>query len=104
MKKIFRNLMIVAGLAAATSVAHAQVSVGIGISASIAPPAIPVYEQPACPADGYIWQPGYWAYDPADGYYWVPGVWVAPPSVGVYWTPAWWGFSAGIYGFHAGYW
>ena len=28
------------------------------------------------PGPGYIWTPGYWAYDPADGYYWVPGTWV----------------------------
>jgi hypothetical protein len=104
MKKILKSIMIVTGLAIATSAANAQVSVGLSISAGIAPPAIPVYEQPVCPSDGYVWQPGYWAYDPTDGYYWVPGVWVAPPTVDVYWTPCWWGFSAGVYGFHAGYW
>ena len=83
---------------------YAQVSVGISISANIAPPALPVYTQPVCPNDGYIWTPGYWAYDDNDGYYWVPGVWVAPPQPGVLWTPAYWGFVGGVYGFHAGYW
>ena len=46
----------------------------IGVFITIAPPALPVYEQPLCPGDGYIWTPGYWAYgDDFDDYYWVPG-------------------------------
>jgi hypothetical protein len=35
---------------------------------TIAPPALPVYEQPICPGPGYLWAPGYWAWGP-DGYY-----------------------------------
>jgi hypothetical protein len=27
--------------------------------------------QPICPGEGYIWTPGYWAWD-GDDYYWVP--------------------------------
>jgi hypothetical protein len=46
--------------------------VGIGISVNFGPPALPVYEQPICPADGYLWMSGYWAYDDEDGYFWVP--------------------------------
>jgi hypothetical protein len=42
------------------------------INITIAPPELPVYEQPAIPAPGYMWSPGYWAYGP-DGYFWVPG-------------------------------
>lgn len=45
----------------------------ISISVRIAPPALPIYTQPECPVDGYMWQPGYWAYDNVGGYYWVPG-------------------------------
>jgi hypothetical protein len=104
MKRIFRNIALIAGLAAMTPQANAQVSVGISISAHVAPPALPVYTQPACPGDGYIWTPGYWAYSDPDGYYWVPGVWVRPPHFGLLWTPAYWGFEGGVYGFHAGYW
>ena len=37
--------------------------IGIGISVNFGPPPLPVYEQPICPADGYLWTPGYWAYD-----------------------------------------
>ena len=47
----------------------------IGVAITIAPPALPVYEQPVCPGDGYIWTPGYWAWGD-DGYYWVPGTWI----------------------------
>jgi len=104
MKRIFRNIALIAGLAAMAPQANAQVSVGISISAHVAPPALPVYTQPACPGDGYIWTPGYWAYTDPDGYYWVPGVWVRPPHFGLLWTPAYWGFEGGVYGFHAGYW
>src|SRR5215469_11906794 len=75
----------------------------VGISVNIAPPVLPVYEQPLAPAPGYIWTPGYWGWA-TGGYYWTPGVWVAPPSVGLLWTPAWWGWNNGAYIFHAGYW
>jgi YXWGXW repeat-containing protein len=83
------------------SAAHAQIAVGVAIH--VGPPPLPVYEQPPCPTEGYLWTPGYWAYGP-DGYYWVPGVWVAPPRVGLLWTPGYWGFVGGAYGWHAGYW
>jgi WXXGXW repeat (2 copies) len=76
---------------------------GVFVSVNIAPPVLPVYEQPACPGDGYIWTPGYWAYGP-EGYYWVPGTWVTPPTVGVLWTPGYWGWGSGVYVWHAGYW
>jgi hypothetical protein len=45
--------------------------VGINISANLAPPELPVYEQPAIPNDGYLWTPGYWGWSDG-GYYWVP--------------------------------
>ncbi|HZY36032.1 MAG TPA: hypothetical protein VFE53_05260 [Mucilaginibacter sp.] len=75
------------------------------VVAYTAPPAMPNYEQPACPNDGYLWQPGYWAYSPyRNDYYWVPGAWVAPPSAGVYWTPPYWGYEGSRFIFHIGYW
>lgn len=79
-------------------VAQAQI-----ISIAIAPPELPVYEQPPIPAPGYIWTPGYWAYGP-DGYFWVPGTWVEPPAVGLLWTPGYWAWRGGVYGWNAGYW
>jgi hypothetical protein len=101
-KTIGKLLFLICAMSFAVSKTNAQIS--ISISASIAPPEMPVYVQPACPVDGYLWQPGYWAYDPNDGYYWVPGVWVAPPQPEYLWTPAYWGYEGGSYGFHAGYW
>jgi hypothetical protein len=80
---------------------HAQIAVGVSIR--VAPPVIPVYVQPPCPVEGYLWTPGYWAYGDA-GYYWVPGVWLAPPRVGVLWTPGYWGWGGGVYLWHGGYW
>jgi hypothetical protein len=35
----------------------------IGVAVSFGPPELPVYEQPVCPGEGYIWTPGYWAWD-----------------------------------------
>jgi hypothetical protein len=76
----------------------------VGISVSFGPPALPVYEQPVCPGDGYIWTPGYWAYADDTGYYWVPGTWVEAPQVGYLWTPGYWGWGGSAFIFHAGYW
>jgi hypothetical protein len=84
---------------AAPTAANAGVFVRVGF----APPLLPVYVQPICPGDGYIWQPGYWAYGP-DGYYWVDGAWVVAPYVGALWTPGYWGYGGGFYFWHAGYW
>lgn len=81
----------------------AQVSVGVGFTVGIPPPAIPAYTIPPAPYPNYMWTPGYWGWGPA-GYYWVPGTWIAPPSVGLYWTPGYWGYNNGYYGFNAGYW
>jgi len=99
-----RRILAAPALICALTFAAPQASqAGIEVSINIAPPALPVYTQPPCPQDGYLWTPGYWAWGPA-GYYWVPGVWVAPPRVGVLWTPGYWGFGGGIYAWHAGYW
>ncbi|POA77628.1 hypothetical protein C1883_32095, partial [Pseudomonas protegens] len=57
--------------------------VNIGVSVSFGPPELPVYEQPLCPGDGYLWTPGYWAWDGYD-YYWVPGTWVLAPEPGFF--------------------
>ena len=81
---------------------HAQVV--IGISVDIEPPPLPVYDQPPIPAPGYLWVPGYWAWDDDTGYYWVPGTWVLPPEPELLWTPGYWGWNAGAYVFNDGYW
>jgi hypothetical protein len=77
----------------------------IGVAITVGPPPIPVYEQPLCPGDGYLWVPGYWAYDyDVDDYYWVPGTWILAPEVGYLWTPGWWGWEGGHFRWWDGYW
>jgi hypothetical protein len=95
----FLLLMIPAVLSSPSSA-----QIGIGISVRIGPPALPVYEQPICPDAGYLWTPGYWAWDDDDGYYWVPGTWVEAPEPGLLWTPGYWGWNDGVYVWNAGYW
>jgi len=85
------------------STSSAQIGVSIGISVRIGPPALPVYEQPICPGAGYLFTPGYWAWDDDGGYYWVPGTWVVAP-VGLLWTPGYWGWNNGVYAWNGGYW
>jgi WXXGXW repeat (2 copies) len=96
-----RSLLFALVLLALSAAAFAQ----IGISISFAPPELPVYEQPLCPGEGYLWTPGYWAYaNDFDDYYWVPGTWVMAPEVGYLWTPAYWGWGGNGYLFYEGYW
>ena len=93
MKRILgsvRACLFAAVILAMSASAFAQ----IGISIRIGPPPIPVYAQPVCPGEGYIWVPGYWAYDNSyNDYYWVPGTWVLAPQPGYLWTPGWWGWG-----------
>jgi hypothetical protein len=79
--------------------------VGVGVAIATPPPALPVYDQPACPGDGYVWTPGYWAWtNDSNDYYWVPGTWVLAPEVGLLWTPGYWGWGDDAFLWHEGYW
>ncbi len=89
--------------AAVTLAASAVSNAAVYVSVALAPPLLPVYEQPLLPGPGYIWTPGYWAWGP-DGYYWVPGTWVLGPFVGALWTPGYWGWRDRLYFWHPGYW
>ena len=92
-------LGLIAVLLLPTAKAQVLISVGFG------PPALPIYQQPPVPQDGYLWVSGYWAWDPDFyDYYWVPGTWVMPPQPGYLWTPPWWGWDNGAYTFHDGFW
>ena len=96
-----RSLLFALLLLATSAAAYAQ----IGISISFAPPELPVYEQPLCPGEGYLWTPGYWAYAyDFDDYYWVPGTWVMPPEPELLWTPGYWAWNDGVYAYNEGYW
>jgi len=100
-----RSLRILALLPALLlcAVPTLTVAADVSFSVSIAPPELPVYEQPPLPEPGYLWSPGYWAWDGMD-YYWVPGTWVLPPASDMLWTPGYWGWRDGFYGWSPGYW
>jgi len=100
-RSVARWLLLAVILFAFSAASFAQIAVGISVR--IGPPALPVYAQPICPGPGYIWSPGYWAWNDDGGYYWVPGTWVVAP-VGMLWTPGYWGWSGGLYLWHGGYW
>jgi hypothetical protein len=100
---LVRSLLFSLLLLGFSAASFAQI--GIGISVRFGPPAIPVYEQPICPGDGYIWTPGYWAWDTdGDDYYWVPGTWILAPQPGFLWTPGYWAWGGSAFFFHEGYW
>jgi hypothetical protein len=100
----FRSLPLATVIVALSTLALPKPSfAGVFVSITVAPPVLPVYVQPICPAEGYMWTPGYWAYG-VDGYYWVPGTWILAPRPGFLWTPGYWGFGGGYYLWHVGYW
>lgn len=70
----------------------------------LVPPLLLASEQPVVPGDGYIWQPGYWAWSQDGNYYWVPGEWVLPPATGDVWTPGYWAYNGSGYMWNPGYW
>ncbi len=110
--RVPKHLLIPAGFVGMLGLAGCVVQVAppvappasvASVEASAPPPPLPVYAQPPCPAEGYIWTPGYWAYSAA-GYYWVPGTWVRPPVAGLLWTPGYWAMAGGSFQWHEGYW
>ncbi len=96
--QLIGSLLVATGMLLLPAPSFAQ----IGVSVQIAPPELPVYEQPICPGDGYIWTPGYWAWE--GDYYWVPGTWVLAPEPGFLWTPGYWGWGGSGFLFNQGYW
>jgi len=100
-RTVARWLLLAIAVMSLSAASFGQIAVGISVR--IGPPALPVYAQPICPGPGYLWTPGYWAWNDDGGYYWVPGTWVVAP-VGMLWTPGYWGWGGGFYAWHAGYW
>ena len=72
----------------------------VGISIGIAPPPIPIYQQPYAPGAGYIWTPGYWAYN-GSNYFFNNGYW--GPTVGFYGGVNY-GYGYGGHGYYGGRW
>ena len=100
-RNVLFALIVFALSAAISTPSQAQIRISVGFG----PPPLPVYEQPICPGDGYLWTPGYWAWDAdIDDYYWIPGTWILAPEVGFLWTPPYWGWADGAFIFYDGYW
>jgi hypothetical protein len=100
-----RTLLFAVAIAMLSMSSAAFAQVAMGVVVTFAPPPLPVYEQPLCPGEGYIWTPGYWAYgDDFDDYYWVPGTWVLAPEIGFLWTPGYWAWGGESFVFYDGYW
>src|SRR5277367_3556412 len=99
--RLIRPLLLAIEMLFLSTASFAQI--GVGVSVTVAPPELPVYEQPVCPGDGYIWTPGYWGWGD-DGYFWVPGTWVLAPEVGFFWTPGYWGWGGDAFVWYDGYW
>src|SRR5690242_20929617 len=83
--RLFLPLLVALGMAAAPATSFAQVSVGVSIT--VAPPALPVYVQPPIPGPGFIWTPGYWAYG-RPAFTGVPAPGCRPPPWGCRGRPA----------------
>src|ERR1700736_2503130 len=101
--KFVHRALLITLLAVAYPAASFAGFFGVGVTVGFAPPPLPVYVQPPCPSPGYVWAPGYWAYDD-DDYYWVPGTWVLAPEFGLLWTPGYWSVVDDYFAWHAGYW
>src|SRR5271170_3001714 len=98
---LFLVLFLALGIFSVASPASAQIAVGISVH--VGPPALRVYVQPPCPAEGYIWTPGYWGYR-AGAYVWTPGAWVLPAQPGLLFTPGYWDLVDGVYLWRGGHW
>src|SRR5262245_51361198 len=82
--------IVLAGLVGATSACIESVSGRIYVATG--PPAPVVEPVLVAPEPGYIWLPGYYAWNGA-AYVWVPGRWERPPRVRARWVPAHWEHS-----------
>ena len=102
--RLVAMLMLAVAMLAAPASSTASSRISVGISVSFGPPALPIYSQPYCPGPGYLFVPGYWAWDPYYGYFWVPGTWVMAPFAGALWTPGYWAYSDGLFMWYEGYW
>jgi hypothetical protein len=85
--------LILAAAAAAPLPSLAATNVGLYIGA--APPA-PMVERIPAPRHGYVWAPGYWAWN-GHRHTWTSGYWVAERPGYVYSAPAWYQRDGGWY-------
>ena len=95
---------LVAAIAMLVQPAPAKADLFSSTVVALVPPLLLADQQSYPPGDGYIWEPGYWAWSPYGQYYWVPGEWVLPPQTGYDWTPGYWASTGSGYDWNPGYW
>ena len=93
--------LLLAALAAGSITCAVPAFAAVDVFVDVAPPAAR-YEVVPAPRAGYVWQPGYWAYD--HGHHaWHKGYWVKERR-GYYWHPSRWEEREGRYHFVQGRW
>lgn len=97
--KAFAVLIAGTSLLAAASVAQARVDVAIEIGV---PPPVAVVETVPPPRAGYVYAPGYWAWD-GHRHVWVRGRTIVERP-GYTWVADRWDHTGGRYRFVPGYW
>ena len=85
--------LIIAAAAAAPLPSLAATNVGLYVG--VAPPA-PMYERIPGPRAGYVWAPGYWAWN-GHRHIWTSGYWVAERPGYAYSAPVWYQSNGGWY-------
>ncbi len=81
--------LLAAGLFLAAPAAEAHGGAGFAIGVEIGTPPPPLrYEAPPPPRGGYVWAPGYWAWD-GYRYVWLEGRWLAQRP-GYFYEPGRW--------------
>jgi len=99
---IFRKIAVAGILAVAGAApAWADIGVRIGIDVPLPPPA-PVYEVAPGPVAGYVWAPGYWAWN-VNRYIWIRGRYLLQRP-GYAWAPEHWEHRGNRYHFVSGDW
>ncbi len=97
--KTFGKLLAAASLLAASSATVAGVDVNVVIGV---PPPVAVVETVPAPRSGYVYAPGYWAWD-GHRHVWVRGRTIVERP-GYTWVADRWEPSGGKYRFVPGYW
>jgi hypothetical protein len=96
-KLIVASLVLAGGLILPTA---SQARVGVFVD--IAPPVAVVETPPPPPRVGYVWAPGYYAWQ-GGAHVWVPGRYIEP-RVGYHWVPDHWRQRGPHYYFVPGHW
>ncbi len=96
-----RNILLLSSIVLLGAAAPSMARVDVGIDIGVAPPPPQVEVVP--PMDpGYIWAPGYWAWQ-GGVHVWIPGHRMQERA-GYHWVPDHWDARGGSHHFEPGHW